>query len=250
MKVYFFKIAVIMLLSISEWFNCQDIDYNLIYDDGKGNKYYAKREVNNEIWFKSVGPDKKIRLKNGKTNIVKGEELKALYGCNCANNLIKNIALDESYKRIDNETLEQLLCDFSCSDLVYSDFIGNSEDGFNFYLGKIEENGNYKTAWVKSIVNEDRFIPEEGQEMIVVDPETGKTKLMKIENIAIESGYTINKYMLDCNNMKIGTIVHFNYGNNNLLSKKFHPEYFSHLGLRDVHFDSDKFIFDKVCKKK
>ena len=250
MKKIFIQMIFICFLSIGQEFSCQDIDYNFLYDNGKEGEFYAKRESNNEVWVKFVQPEKKIKLKNGKTTTVKGEELKELYGCNCSDNLIKNITHDGNYRRVDNETLEQLILDFSCSDLVYNKLIGNSEDGFNFYLGKVQDNGNYKIAWIKSMTNEDRFIPEEGQEMTFFDPETGKVKQMKMENVVFETGYHINKYMIDCNNHKIGTIVLFSYNSkNNMLSENFHPQYFTDLGLKDIEYESEKIIYNEVCLK-
>ena len=250
MKRILLQMLFISFLSISQEFICQDIDYNFISDNGKDGRFYAKREANNEVWIKLILQDTKMKLKNGKTTTVKGEELKELYGCNCSDNLIKNITHDGNYRRVDNETLEQLIFDFSCSDFVYRNLIGDDDEGFSYYLGKIQDNGNYKNAWIKSGRDEDGFIPEDGQEMAVLNLETGKIEQQKMGNMVFESGYHISKYMIDCNNKKIGTIVSFSYNSkNNMLSENFQPQYFSNLGLKDIEYESEKIIYDRVCLK-
>lgn len=238
-------------MSIPKMVFCQDIDYNLIFDNGKEGKFYAKREANNEVWFKVVKPDIKKKLKNGNTTLVKGEEIKYLFECDCRNNLIKDVKNADGYKRVDNETVEQLIFDFSCSDLVYNTFIGKSEDGFNFYLGKIEDNGSYKNVWVKSEHLEDGSSDGENeQEMKMLNLKTGKLEKMDMSKVTFETGYNIKKYMIDCNNKKIGTIVKFTYNSKtNKLSENFHPTYFYDQGMTNIEYESQQIIFDKVCIK-
>ena len=132
-----------------------------------------------------IGKTVKKKNKQGKTITVKGKEIDELYRCDCEDNSLKQLNTDypTEYTKAAPETVAQLTIDFTCSNLIYTDFVGQTEGGFDIFLGSNKKIGNYHDIWVKSILNKDfEHTPTNG---LIMNPKTGEIKVSENEKIEV-----------------------------------------------------------------
>jgi len=243
------KILHLIFLLFCILINSQDLNYNLLLED-KGDFYYAKRENLTDVWIKMIGKTVKKKNKQGKTITVKGKEIDELYRCDCEDNSLKQLNTDypTQYTKAAPETVAQLTIDFTCSNLIYTDFVGQTEGGFDIFLGSNKKIGNYHDIWVKSILNKDfEHTPTNG---LIMNPKTGEIKVSENEKIEVLRTYDIEKLRVDCNSKKIGVIITFQYDQENNQLTEYNPPYSStHLGLQDISNDYFELIYNKICTK-
>lgn len=216
------KILLIITFSLlSVTYNSQDLDYNLLNVTENGDNIYGKRENYTDIWIKTVSKTKRFKDKNGKITTIKGKENIELYNCDCNENTIKLINNNNKLIKATPFSNEQLIIDYTCSNLEYKKLIGEIDE-FTYYLGNTRKVGNFYDVWYKTIEKE------------------------SIENY---SGIKfIHKVRLDCKGKKWGNIIEFIYNEDNKLNDFFEISYDRVNGMRRIDDDElMNMIYKDIC---
>ena len=245
MKKILLLTTVLFLVNI---IRSQDISYNLLYVN-KDSKVYAKRESQNIVWVKYEQNEKKQDLNK--------IEPKIQYRCDCVTNKIQNISASTDFESVDSESIYQLILDYSCSDLKYENFIGEDLAEWRYYIGKYQDNGNYINVWIKSSLNPDKNSLFQDNDVIkATDYKTGEKIDIKYnkEDVSKKQNYMISKFVIDCNNKKIATIVTFYYLEQNNKFAEL-PKYYNENGFTKINsYDYDEndlynLLYKNLCFK-
>lgn len=217
-KIIFFLFFPILLFS-------QDLDFKVLSISENETRILAKRESQTEVWVKKIEKDTKKKNKNGKIITIKGKETLDLYKCDCDENSIKKINSESNNNSIIPLPFsnEQLIIDFTCSNLEYKKFIGENSD-FRYYLGSKKRKGNFYDVWIK------------------VDDKD------KVNNVYDTGIFFISKIRFDCVNKKSSPIIDFIYNQDYSLDDLNPIQYNRVLGMRSIEGDDALImIYKSVC---